>query len=122
MVKKKELQELLIKLLDTLIETYEKHPNNYYNTANIGKVAERIRVFDSRTNEIDRTKILSKMNHLENKILTFFNDKFGTNLKLEDNKIVLKDKGIENEDFELLCSIDFPNLEEFQYTIYFKVI
>ena len=110
--KKKELHELLIKLLDTFLETCEKHPNNYYNTANIGNVAERIRVFDSRNDEINRTKILSKMNGLENKILNFFNDKFGTNLKLEDNKLVLKNKNIGNEELELLSHVGFQNLED----------
>ena len=113
MVKKKELQELLIKLLDTFLETCEKHPNNYYNTANIGNVAERIRVINNRTNnEKDGSKILSKMNGLEKKILNFFNDKFGTNLQLEDNKLVLTNKNIGNEELELLSHVEFPNLED----------
>ena len=113
--KKKERQDLLIKLLNNLMETYRKHESNYYFSYNISNVAKKIREINSNTNGIDKVNkanVLSRINYLEKKIIDFFNSKFGTNLKLEDNKIVLKDKGIENEDFELLCSIDFPNLEE----------
>ena len=112
LIKNKELQELLIKLLDTLIETCQKHPNNYYNINNIGNVAKRIRVTNNQNKEIVQTKILNKMDSLEIKILKFFNDKFGTNLKLEDNKLVLKDKNIGNEEFELLSHVGFQNLKE----------
>ena len=37
--KKKNL-ELIIKLLNTIIETYEKHPSNYFNTLNINNLAK----------------------------------------------------------------------------------
>ena len=42
LVQKKNLQEKLIKLLDTLIETYQKHPTNYYHSINIRNVANNI--------------------------------------------------------------------------------
>jgi len=38
----KEVQEYLIKLLDTLIDIYEKHPHNYFNTINIKNVSRNI--------------------------------------------------------------------------------
>ena len=40
LIKNKELQEYLIKLLDTLIDTYEKHPHNYFNTINIKNISK----------------------------------------------------------------------------------
>ena len=98
------------------METYKKNnESNYYSCFNISNVAKRIREIKNNPDEINKANkpnILSKINFLENKIIKFFNDKFGTNLKLEDNKIVLENKGIGNEEFELLSYIDFPNLEE----------
>ena len=125
------------------METCEKHPHNYYNTINICRVAEKIRMMNNNNNIInnnneivneelinnginneeiivnnernrdkERDIILSKLNDLENKIINFFNEKFKSNLKLEDHKIVLREKNIGNEELELLSHVEFKNLEE----------
>ena len=87
--KKKELQELLIKLLDTLIETYEKHPFNYYNSFNISNIAKRIREMDNnKSNGIDKEKVLEMMDELENKInIINFDIEPMEEINLEHNKI-----------------------------------
>ena len=100
LIKKKELQELLIKLLDTLIETCEKHPFNYYNNFNISNISKRIRETDNnKSNRIDKKIVIEKINNLEAKIIEFFN-------------LNLKDKNIGNEEFELLSHVEFQNLKE----------
>ena len=90
--KQKEVQELLIKLLDTLIETYEKHPANYYNNININNVSKRLREINNmKKYEINREEIINKIDNLEKKIL---------NLK------------IGNEELEFLSPIEFNSLKE----------
>ena len=82
--KKKQLQ-IFIKFLDTIIETYEKHPTNYYNTINISNVAN---------NQINQNKIvIGRLNALENKVLNYFNTKL--NVKLNGNEKIIKLKDIE---------------------------
>ena len=45
---KKRNFELKIKLLNTIIETYEKHPSNYFNALNIRNISE---IFKSKKND-----------------------------------------------------------------------
>lgn len=57
-------------------------------------------------------KILNKLNDLEQKVLHFLNIKLNVNLTGNEKKIDLNNKNIDDSLLILLCSIDFPNLEE----------
>lgn len=57
-------------------------------------------------------KILNKLNDLEQKVLNFLNIKLNMNLTGNEKKIDLNNKNIDDSLLILLCSIDFPNLEE----------
>ena len=108
LTKNKELLECLIKLLDTLIDTYEKHPHNYFNTINIKNVSRNIYQLNAQKKE----NIMEKLNTLEKKILEFFNQKLKITLNGKEKIINLNNKGIGNIELELLTRVKFENLEE----------
>ena len=57
-------------------------------------------------------KLINKLNQLEQKILSYFNNKLNVELTGKELKIDLNNKNIENIDLYLLSSVDFNNLEE----------
>ena len=59
-----------------------------------------------------KNKIINKLNKLEQKILSYFNNKFNIELTGKEIKLDLNNKNIGNIDLNLLCSVDFINLEE----------
>jgi hypothetical protein len=87
LIKNKELLEYSIKLLDTVIETYEKHPTNYYNTLNIKNVANNIKDSDNNLN----AKIIAKLNNIQQRILNY------VNVKLSEKKINLQEFKLTNK-------------------------
>jgi surface protein len=113
-----ELQEYLIKLLDTLIETYEKHPHNYFNTININNVSKKINelpkkpLVQVKPNNKNKEIIEHKLTVLEDKILKFLNQKLKISLNGKEKIIDLNNKGIGTIELELLTGVKFVNLEE----------
>ena len=66
---------------------------------------------DSYKDDI-KNKLINKLNQLEQKILSYFNNKLNVELTGKELKIDLNNKNIENIDLYLLSSVDFNNLEE----------
>ena len=107
-----QLQENLIKFLDTVIETWEKHPLNFYHSTNIKNLANCI---DLNEGESDANlEALNKLELLENKFQVIISEYFNIKLKVDftGKKINLNGKDLKNEDFKLLSYIEFPNAEE----------
>ena len=102
-----ELEEYLIKLFDTIITYYEKHPSNYYNSINISNIANSI-IKDDNKNNI----LLEKINQLEKKILDILNVKLGVELKGDEIAINLNNKNVGNIELNLLSEVGFKNLKE----------
>ena len=99
-----ESQNYFIKFLDTIIETYKKHPTNYYNTMNISNVAN---------NEINQnTIIMDQLNALQKKVLDYLNVKLNIKLDGKEKIIKLNNKNIGTVELELLTGVKFENLEE----------
>ena len=109
LVQKKNPQEKLIKLLDTLIETYQKHPTNYYHSINIRNVANNINEEEGDVSS-ENVKILNKINQLEEKISEFLTVKLKVDFK--NKKLNLNGKNLKDEDFKLISCLNLPNLEE----------
>jgi len=63
-------------------------------------------------NDNENHIILSKMNSLQNKILTIINVKLSINLTGNEMKIGLNNKNIDNLTLNLLSDIEFKNLKE----------
>lgn len=109
LLKKKELIEHLIKLINTLLETYIEHPGNFFHTININNMAEIIKT--NHRNKINREALLSKVCNLEKIALYYLNVKFKMELTGNEVKIDLNGKNIGNFDFGLLSQIPFKNAE-----------
>jgi surface protein len=111
---KRDALKNLTKFLDTIIETYEKHPNNYFNTINVEKVAKTISNNGSGGGDINREEeLMSKIYYLEKKILDYFFDKFKVKIEQNAREIILQKLNINDMDLELLCAVHFSNLEIF---------
>jgi surface protein len=108
LIKNKELLEYSIKLLDTVIETYEKHPTNYYNTLNIKNVANNIKDGDNNLN----AKIIAKLNNIQQRILNYVNVKLNVTINGNETHLYLQNKNIDDSLLGLLTLIKFENLQE----------
>ena len=102
-----ELEKYCIKLFDTIITYWEKHPSNYYNSINISNIANSI-IKDDKKNII----LLEKINQLEKKILDILNVKLGVELKGDEIAINLNNKNVGNIELNLLSEVGFKNLKE----------
>ena len=67
---------------------------------------------DENDNDNENHIILTKMNSLQNKILTIINVKLSINLTGNEMKIGLNNKNIDNLTLNLLSDIEFKNLKE----------
>ena len=103
--KKRDQYFYLYKLLDTIITTYEKHPSNYFHSKNIINISQKLE-------ENRNVELLEKINMFEKKIINILNDKYTINLSGEERILNLNNKNIGNKDFDLLCLVQFKNLEE----------
>ena len=106
------MEEKIIKLLDTLIQTYEKHPSNYYHSINLKNVAEINYDFNYEKlnfNEItlDKEGIIKKLNDLELKVEDIISKKYNINCNSED--INLERKGINDLELKLISCGKYPN-------------
>ena len=109
LLKEKELIEYLIKLINTILQTYREHPNNYFHNINIDHLADIITT--NRRNKNEREKLLSKIDNLEKIALHYLNIKFKMDLTGNEVIIDLNGKNICNMDFALLSEISFKNAE-----------
>lgn len=103
--RKIEFEENLIKLLKTVIDTYEKHPSNYFHSKNITNIINN-----------DKYEILSaKLKLLETKIINYFNSKFTLNIEQLSKNINFEGKQLESYELNLLSGVEFNSLEKLSF-------
>lgn len=96
--------EYSIKLLNTILNTYEKYKNNYFHNLNIINISQNI----------DNDEVMSlrnKNNNFEKLLIDYINDKYNTELTGEEINVDLSGKKIGNEGLKMLTQINFINLE-----------
>ena len=98
-----ENQKYFLKLLDTLIETNQKHPYNYFNSINTQTAIK---------GTLEKDELIEKVKGLEKKILNYLNIKLNVKLDGKEKIIDLNNKGIGTIELELLTGVNFENLEE----------
>ena len=126
LMKETELNGYLIKLLDTFLKTYKRHPSNYYNSINIKNMANDIidkqnmnfTIYKnddlniiSKEKKVDNKSLLDKIEYLQKKILNIINTSLDVNLTGNEITINLNGKNVGNIDLGLLCSVRFQNLQ-----------
>ena len=138
--KNKESLEYLIKTMDIILNTYEKHPNNYLHNINIVNIAKNLEnkqtfstkrtndfmltgsknvKFNTLTSRLNDKSILNSINglqkkrniNLEKRILEYFYNEFDIKLSGKETEIILKNKRISDRHLKLLSSVTFKNLE-----------
>ena len=123
LIKYKEINDYLIKFLNTLLITYKEHPSNYYNRINITNVVNNINFsivkkddfcYISKKrgmmniNDDDKENLLYKINNLEKIILKKLNVEYQVNLTGEELKINLNRKEVDN--IGLIYYVPFPTI------------
>ena len=111
LLKDKELLDHLIKLINTILQTFIYHPNNFLHITNINNMAEII--IANNRNRLNRQLLYSKVNHLEKVLLYYLNCKFKLELNGDEKIVDLSDKNLQDFDFEVLSEINFKNAETF---------
>ena len=129
-IEKNKKYELITKLLSTIIETYEKHPSNYFTTLNIKNVASIIKDINNNNKrnkdeifeifQIQKEKQdillkegLKKLEVLENRLKEIVNVRLGISLDRDKIKIDLNDKNVLNLELNNLnLDLDVVEFEE----------
>ena len=101
---------VMLKINNILLNTYKKHPENYYNNKNITNVANSI--INGSKSKKDGKDSNVRMKKIERVLLGIINSKLGTNLNGNETNIDLSNKSIGNNEFRLLSCISFNNLGE----------
>ena len=114
LLKKKELYDYLIKLLDTILETNEKHPSNYYNSINIRNIAnikDDKEIFKEISNEKLDNYII-KLKNYKDRILEYINGILNLKIDGKEKILNLQNKNIDDNLLKLITMVEFNNLEE----------
>ena len=103
---------VLIKMNNILLNTYEKHPDNYHNNKNISNVANSIINNGGNKNEIDEKDSDIRLKKIERILLDIINSNLKTNITGNETQLDLNNKSIGEIEFKLLSCVTFNNLEE----------
>ena len=98
-----ELLECLIKINKTILETYEKHPNNYYHNINLTNIYQ----------SLDKSKYDDFLNNrnANKEILKEFNNKFDKKVSGFEKELNFGKMKLGNNILTNLKKINFDNLE-----------
>ena len=98
-----ELLECLVKINKTILETYEKHPNNYYHNINLTNIYQ----------SLDKSKYEDFLNNrnANKEILKEFNDKFDKKVSGFEKELNFGKMKLGNSFLTSLKKINFDNLE-----------
>ena len=112
-LEKNKLLSSIIKFNELILNTYEKHPDNYFHIINVATLAESIIAENSRNSrELEdalknlETKLKHRKSAIEN-----FNKKFKTAFNGQEEILILRKKEMNDEDFKLLTKIGFSRLK-----------
>ena len=98
-----ELLECLVKINQTILETYEKHPNNYYHNINLTNIYQSLEKskYDDFLNNRNANK----------EILKEFNDKFDKKVSGFEKELNFGKMKLGNTFLASLKKLNFDNLE-----------
>ena len=100
--KDKELLTYLYKINNTLLSTYEEHPNNYNHNINISNIVKSL-----ATNHYD---LFINMLNDKKKLIKQFNDKFEKKVSGAETVLNLNEISLGNKGLSYLRKIDFDDL------------
>ena len=106
-----ELLEYLLKINNTILETYNVSKCNYFHNLNVGHLFDSIKKNFKNTEE-GLKSLFYKLNNRYKNQLNKINKKYKLKLTGNENKLNLSHNNLEINDLQLFSGIKFPYLEE----------
>lgn len=114
-IRKKNRQlNAIMEFNNLILNTYEKHPNNYFHYINLINLAELLKKEDERDPRELENALIEIKNNMKNceKAIDDFNIKYQTMITNKDTRLILRHKNLEDIIFEEIREMSLYHLQE----------
>lgn len=111
---KNKILKDLIKFNELIMNTYRQHPDNYFHNINVKILAESIEAENSRNpKELENIFRELELNiKIKNDAIKEFKEKFKYEINGDEDSLILRNKGINDDALKILSKIKLYNLKE----------
>ena len=111
---KNEILRDLIRFNELILNTYEKFPDNYFHNINVQVLAESIKAENARDpKELENLfKELERNIKIQNDAIKEIKNKYNIYLNGKEEKLILRNKGLNDNALKIFSKIKFINLKE----------
>ena len=108
----------LIRFNNLIIDTYRKFPDNYFHNINVQNLANLIEKENARDpKELESIfKELEANIKIKNKSIKEFKDKYHLEIKGDEERLILRNRGLDDNFLRLLSKIRLTNLKEIDFS------
>lgn len=114
-IRKKNRQlNAIMEFNNLILNTYEKHPNNYFHYINLINLAELLKKEDERDPRELENALIEIKNNMKNceKAIDDFNIKYQTMITNKETRLILRHKNLEDIIFEEIREMSLYHLQE----------
>ena len=114
-IRKKNRQlNAIMEFNNLILNTYEKHPNNYFHYINLINLAELLKKEDERDPRELENALIEIKNNMKNceKPIDDFNIKYQTMITNKETRLILRHKNLEDIIFEEIREMSLHHLQE----------
>lgn len=114
-IRKKNRQlNAIMEFNNLILNTYEKHPNNYFHLINLINLAELLKKEDERDPRELENALIEIKNNMKNreKPIDDFNIKYQTMITNKETRLILRHKNLEDIIFEEIREMSLYHLQE----------
>ena len=114
-IRKKNRQlNAIMEFNNLILNTYEKHPNNYFHIINLINLAKLIEKEDERDPRELENALIEIKNYMKNseKAIDDFNKKYQTMITNKETRLILRHKNLEDIIFEEIREMSLYHLQE----------
>ena len=104
----------LIRFNNLIINTYRKFPDNYFHNINVKNLADLIEKENDRDpKELEKIfKALEASIRIKNRSIKEFKDKYNVEINGDEERLILRNRGLDDNFLRLLSKLRFSNLKE----------
>ena len=112
--KKNRRLNAIMEFNNLILNTYEKHPNNYFHYINLINLAELLKKEDERDPRELENALIEIKNNMKNceKAIDDFNIKYQTMITNKETRLILRHKNLEDIIFEEIREMSLYHLQE----------
>ena len=112
--KKNRRLNAIMEFNNLILNTYEKHPNNYFHYINLINLAELLKKEDERDPRELENALIEIKNYMKNceKAIDDFNIKYQTMITNKETRLILRHKNLEDIIFEEIREMSLYHLQE----------